>query len=139
MVDEDYGTTVRDAFVQSAISEIDLNGRITYVNDKFSEVSNLSEEELVGKEYDALKFWNGPSQLFAVISQKINAGKIFSGILKDRENDGSYNWFDATIIPVKNKDGKVIKYVDARYPIASVAMAEYLYKKQAEKLGLSET
>lgn len=139
MVEQEYDTTIRDAFVQSAISEIDLNGRITYVNKKFSEVSRYSEEELVGKEYDALKFWNGPSQLFAVIRQRINAGKIFSGILKERRNDGNYNWFDATIIPVKNKEGKVIKYVDARYPITSVAMAEFLYKKQAEKLGLSET
>jgi PAS domain S-box-containing protein len=137
MMDQDYDVMVREAFVQSAISEIDLNGKITYVNQRFSAVSKYPEKDLLGEEHDAFRFFEAPAQLLAIIKQHINAGKIFTGVLKNRSNDGHCFWSDVTIVPVRNKGGEIIKYVDARYPIISNLVGEYLYKKQAEKLGLS--
>jgi len=137
MVELGYEATVRNAFAQGAISERDQHGRITYVNRRFSEVSKYSKEELLANGYDSLNFSDVSNQLLTIIMQTISAGKIFNGILKDRASDGSPYWVDATIVPIKNKIGEVVKYVEARYPITSEVMAEYLYKKQAEKLGLS--
>lgn len=139
MMDQEYEVMTREAFIQGAISEIDLNGRITYVNKRFSAISKYAEQELLGKEHDAFRFFDEPIQLLSIIQRKIQAGKIFTGVLKNRSNDGTCYWSDVTIVPIKNKGGEIIKYIDARYPIISSIVGEYLYKKQAEKLGLSVT
>lgn len=138
-MEREYEVIVREAFVQSAISEIDMNGRITYVNQRFASFSKYQEQDLLGEKHDAFGFFQESVQLLSLIKRQINAGKIFTGVLKNRTNDGSCFWSDVTIVPVKNKQGEVIKYVDARYPIVSNLVGEYLYKKQAEKLGLSVT
>jgi PAS domain-containing protein len=62
-------------------------------------------------------------------------GKVFKGIVKNKAKDGSHYWVDATIVPIKNAEGKVIKYVGSRYHIEDEKLATALYEKQAEKFG----
>lgn len=118
------------------LSEADPAGTITLVNDKLCEVSGYSREELMGKPHNVFRHPDMPKQLFKLMWNTIERGHVFNCVIKNRTKSGSHYWVDATIVPVKNKSGEVVKYVGARYHITNDRLAEFLYEKRAEQLGL---
>jgi PAS domain S-box-containing protein len=117
------------------LSETDLHGTITFVNDKFCEVSKYSREQLLGKPQNIVRHPDMPKALFKLFWDTIKKGEVFKGIVKNKTKDGSHYWVDATIVPIKNNEGEVIKYVGSRYHIVDDKLGEALYAKQAEKFG----
>ncbi|NBW37492.1 MAG: PAS domain S-box protein, partial [Cytophagia bacterium] len=117
------------------LSETDLHGTITFANDKFCEVSKYTREELIGKPQNIVRHPDMPKELFKLFWDTIRKGEVFKGIVKNKAKDGSHYWVDATIVPIKNAEGKVIKYVGSRYHIEDDKLATALYEKQAEKFG----
>lgn len=118
------------------LSEADTAGSILMVNDKLCSVSKYNREELIGKPHNIFRHPDMPKQLFKVFWETIKSGQVFRGIVKNRAKDGSHYWVDATIVPVKDENGRVYKYIGARYHILDDKMAVELYNQQAEKLNL---
>lgn len=118
------------------LSEADIFGNILLVNDKLCEVSRYHRSELIGKPHSIFRHDDMPKELFRIFWETIKRGEVFRGIIKNLAKDGSHYWVDATIVPVKDEDGKVIKYVGARYHITDDRMAIELYNRQAKKLKL---
>lgn len=117
------------------LSETDLYGTITFANDKFCEVSKYDRDELVGKSQNIVRHPDMPKELFKLFWSTIQSGNVFKGIVKNRAKDGSHYWVDATIVPIKDNHGEIIKYVGSRYHIPDDTLALALYNKQAEKFG----
>jgi len=61
---------------------------------------------------------------------ELKAGREFRGIIKNKKKDGTHYWVDATIMPVKDEQGQVIKYVSARYHIENDSHAAERYEAQ---------
>jgi len=118
------------------MSESDKYGNILMANVKLCEVSKYSKEELKGKPHNIFRHPDMPKELFKLFWETIKAGKVFRGIIKNKAKDGSHYWVDATIVPVFDNSGMIVKYVGARYHITSDKIAEELYNNQARKLGL---
>lgn len=118
------------------LSEADERGVITLVNDKQCDVAKYKREELIGKPHSIFRHPDMPKDLFRIFWETINAGQVFKGIIKNRAKDGSHYWVDATIVPVKDDAGKIVRYIGARYHITDDALAVGLYNKQAEALKL---
>src|SRR5690606_22863268 len=119
------------------LSESDTFGTITLVNDKLCLVSGYSREELIGKPHNVFRHPDMPRELFARFWDTIKKGNTFQGIIKNKCKDGSHYWVDATIMPVKDSEGKIVKYVGARYHIKDDEFALAMYNEQAKTLGLS--
>jgi PAS domain S-box-containing protein len=115
------------------LSESDLYGTITHVNSKFCEVSGYTPEELIGKPHNIVRHPDMPKELFKLLWATIKKGEPFRGIVKNRKKDGGHYWVDATIVPIRNKEGKVVKYIGARYHITNEALAEEMFKAQFKK------
>jgi PAS domain S-box-containing protein len=110
------------------VSETDLLGNITYVNDLFCKFSKYSPEELMGNNHRILKSGHQPDSLFVEMWETICSGRYFQGEIKNRAKDGSYYWVVATITPVMGEDNKPIKYISVRYPITNQKeLEEQLY------------
>ncbi len=118
------------------LSEADMAGNITYVNDKLCEISKYTSQELIGKPHNIFRSEDMPKELFKKFWQTIKRGDVFRGIIKNRAKDGSHYWVDATIMPVKNESGEIIKFIGARYHIEDSELAIMLYNRQAEKMKL---
>jgi len=101
----------------SIISEADLKGDITYINDKFCEVSQYTREELIGQPHSFVRHPDMPKDVFKQLWATIGRGQIFRGIIKNRKKDGSPYYVDAVIAPVIGKNGKPEKYIGVRYEI----------------------
>ncbi|WP_051313125.1 PAS domain-containing protein [Sporocytophaga myxococcoides] len=117
------------------LSESDKYGTILDINTKFTEVSGYSKEELIGKPHNILRDPDMPKELFKLFWDTIKAGNTFKGILKNRGKGGIIYWVNATIVPLKDENGNIVKYIGARYHIEDENFAIHMYNKQASALG----
>lgn len=118
------------------LSETDLHGTIIFANDKFCEVAKYTREELIGKPQNIVRHPDMPKELFKLFWQTIKRGEVFNGIVKNRAKDGSHYWVDATIVPIRDRNGEIVKYVGSRYHITDETLAVKLYNRQADQLNL---
>jgi methyl-accepting chemotaxis protein len=103
--------------VACVVSESDLKGNITYVNDLLCEVSQYTREECIGQPHSMFRHPDMPKETFKELWATIGKGKIFRGVIKNRCKDGSPYWVDALIAPVLGPNGKPVKYIGVRYVI----------------------
>lgn len=115
----------RFALDQHAIvSTSDVRGNITYVNDKFCEVSGYSSKELMGKNHRIVKSDEHPPEFYKDIWDTISSGDVWRGEMKNRAKDGTPYWVSSTIVPFLNDKGKAFKYVSIRTDITERIAAQ---------------
>lgn len=117
------------------LSEADAAGTILFANDKLSEVSKYSRDEMIGRGHNLFRHPDMPKELFKLLWDTIKSGNNFSGIIKNKAKDGTHYWVDAMVVPIM-ENGVFKKYVSARYHIKDEKMALELYNQQADRLGL---
>ena len=106
------------ALDQSALVTItDISGKIIYVNDKFCETSLYSKEELIGNNLRIINSGYHPKTFFENLWNTILAGKVWRSEVKDKRKDGTFCWFDSTIIPFLDVKGAPYQFMAIRYDI----------------------
>jgi PAS domain S-box-containing protein len=118
------------------VSETDADGNIIFVNDFFCEISEYSREELIGKNHRILKSGKQSDGIFVGMWKAISTGLMWQGEILNISKTGKYYWVETTIMPFKNKDGKIEKYVALRFDITKQKESEEL-KKQLESTTLN--
>ncbi|WP_241392653.1 SpoIIE family protein phosphatase [Rippkaea orientalis] len=101
------------------VTVMEPNGRITYVNDKFCEISQYSRQELIGNNYRFLKSRYHTPEFYQSIWDTLNQGNIWRGEIKNQTKDGSYYWVDSTMVPFLDENNKPFQYLAIRYDITA--------------------
>ena len=99
------------------VSETDLKGYITYVNDKFCEEAKYTREELIGQNHNIVRHADMPKEAFKQLWQTVGNGQIFNAPVKNRRKDGTPYYVNAAIGPVLDEHGKPQKYIGIRYDL----------------------
>jgi methyl-accepting chemotaxis protein len=119
--------------VACLVSESDLKGNITYVNDKLLEVTGYTREECIGQPHSMFRHADSPKSVFKDMWSTIGRGNIFRAEIKNRKKNGDPYYVDAIIAPVLGSNGKPIKYIGVRYDITEQKLREQEIQEAMEQ------
>jgi PAS domain S-box-containing protein len=114
------------------ISKTDLKGIITYASGEFIKLSGFSESELIGQPHNTVRHPDMPPGVYQDMWNKIQNGRPWTGIVKNRCKSGDHYWVYAELSPIR-KDGNIQGYMSNRFKASrdQIRQAEELYKKES--------
>jgi PAS domain S-box-containing protein len=128
------------ALDRSAIVVItDLDGTIVEVNNRFCQICQYTELELLGKNFRALESSYHPPAFFQDLWAVIRSGQVWSGEIKNRAKDGSFYWVATTIAAVLDLLGQPLQYLSMHFDITQEKREESIRQQNEDSLWTSET
>ena len=136
-IDEKEILQLSTAVTQSPASVIitDLNGNIEYVNQKFTDVTGYTYEEAIGKNPRILKTEHTVSEDYKEMWETIASGKIWRGEFLNKRKDGTHYWELASISPIIDEKGNIIKYLAIKEDITERKKTEDALIKSEKELS----
>ncbi len=122
------------AVTQSPDSVIitDKEGKIDYVNPKFSQLTGYEKEEVLGKNPRILKSGEQPESYYKELWDTILAGNDWHGEFLNKKKNGKFFWESASISPLVNDEGEITHFVSVKEDITERKKNEELLKYHSE-------
>jgi PAS domain S-box-containing protein len=113
------------ALDQHAIVAIaNVQGTITYVNDRFCQISGYTREELLGQDHAIVNSGHHAKGFFKAMYQTVGRGEVWRGDVCNRAKNGSHYWVQTTVVPTFDSCGRPIEYIAIRADITARKEAE---------------
>ncbi len=113
------------------VSKTDINGCITYVNDKFCKIYGYSKDELIGKNHNIIRHPDNPSLIYEDMWNTIkNKKQIHKMVVRNIAKDGKSYYVKAVTKPILDVNGEIIEFIAIRNDITEIMSP----KKQLDDL-----
>lgn len=117
--DEERLRKLSYAVAQSPVTIMitDTQGRIEFVNPKFTQVTGYSADEVLGMTPAILKSGETSAEVYTAMWETISKGETWEGVFHNRRKDGDLYWERAFIGPIKNEAGEITNYIGIKEDI----------------------
>ena len=116
------------------VSTADVQGRITYVNDKFCDLCGYSRHELMGQNHARLSSGLHPKAFFTDLYNTLAQGGVWQGEICNRAKDGRLYWIRATIMSYLDENALPTQYVAVSSDITQRKATELELQKYRDHL-----
>ena len=111
----------------------DLDGNIEYINPRFTQLTGYSLEEVRGSNSRLLKSGATSQEEYAKLWKTVTSGGRWNGVFHQRRKDGSTYEERASIQPVYDPGGRMIRFVKLAEDISELNALEQQLR-QAQKM-----
>ena len=109
----------------SIISVADEKGKITYVNQRFTDVSGYSLEEVIGKDHNIVNSGTHPKDFWKDMYKTVVADKkIWNSVCTNRAKDGSLYYVDTFIKARFDENNKLSGFSSIRQDVTDLKRKE---------------
>jgi PAS domain S-box-containing protein len=115
-----------DKFLDASaiISVADSKGKITYVNQRFTDVSGYSLEEVIGKDHNIVNSGHHPKEFWTEMYKTVIVDKgIWNAVCTNRAKDGSLYYVD-TFIKARFDNNKLVGFSSIRQDVTDLKRKE---------------
>jgi PAS domain S-box-containing protein len=126
----------------SAIVVCNLDGRVEYINSKYTEITGYSPTEMIGSTIDFLGTYEQSQTQYLEMRKSILAGNVWKGEYLNRNRKGSIYWEQGIIAPLTDSEGNIVKYIGIKENISPQKEAQLefiLAKEQAERANKAKS
>lgn len=95
---------------QIIVSKTDPQGRLTYVNPLFVEISGYPEVDLIGQPHNIIRHPDMPRSVFRLLWERIASGEEIFAYVVNLSADGGHYWVLAHVTPTLAADGRILGY-----------------------------
>lgn len=115
---------------QVIVSKTDPQGRLTYVNPVFVDISGYPESELIGRPHNVIRHPDMPRSVFRLLWETIAGGTELFAYVVNLSADGGHYWVLAHVTPTFDAGGRIVGYhSNRRTPDpAALAIIQALYR-----------
>ena len=97
------------------ISVSDINGAISYVNQRFIDTSGYSSNEIIGNTHNILNSNFHKTEYFRELWKTVLSGENFHGLNRNKAKDGSFFWVDIHIYPLFDDNNNVESFLTINF------------------------
>ena len=120
---------IKDILGQQTIVIItDSQGTMTYVSDKFCQLTKYPKEELIGKNANWVNSGYHSKAFFAEMWDTISKGNVWQGEVQNKTKDGSFVWINMMITPLAHENGLPVEYMAVRQDITNEKFSKDLLR-----------
>ncbi len=126
----------------SAVVITNTNGRIEYVNPKYSELTGYLKKELIGQNPKILHSGNTSPEEYQAMWEILSATGEWQGEIKNKKKNGEFYWAYENISAIKNSLGKITHYLAIEEDItqrkqveSALQESEQRFRQMAEMTG----
>lgn len=109
------------------IIRISLEGVIIEASTLFCDFFEYQKEALIGQKISILKSGNIPESTYQNLWETISEGKPWYGEIQNKCANGKLKWVEMKILPIFDKDGKVVEFNAFYHDIINKKLLEELY------------
>ena len=118
----------------STVVITDINGKIEYVNPKFTEVTGYTYQEVEGANPRILKSDYHSEEFYENLWINITSGDEWRDEFYNQKKNGEYYWEDASISPIKDNDGDINHFLKVGEEITDRKEYESELKEKSRQL-----
>ncbi|GAK60122.1 multi-sensor signal transduction histidine kinase [Candidatus Vecturithrix granuli] len=120
----------------AAIVITNTAGNIEYVNPKFTQITEYSRDEAIGKNPRILKSGETPPEEYQRLWETITHGDVWRGEFHNKKKNDELYWESASISPVIDAQGNITHFVAIKEDITTRKQAEEALRILNEELEL---
>ena len=115
----------------------DLQGRIEYVNPKFTEVTGYTSAEALGRNPRFLKSGDKPAEEYRKLWRTIQSGEEWRGEFHNKRKNGESYWESASICPIRDAGGRPAHYIAVKEDITGRKRMEEALRDSEQRFRIA--
>ena len=121
----------------SSVMIADTEGKIEYINPKFTELTGYTPEEVIGQTPRILKSGKTPLEEYKKLWKAIKSGREWQGEFCNKKKNSILYWEHLSISPVKNSEGNITHFVSVSEDVTERRHMEEMLR-MSEKVSLEK-
>ena len=104
----------------NTVSRTDTKGNITFVNDKFCEISGYSKSELINRSHNIVRHPETSENTYKELWSTIKSGNTWKGVVKNKNKKGKDYFVDSTIVPIIDDKKEIIEFMSVMHDVTEL-------------------